>query len=123
MPEHPSDDYLLVNSDIKISRVNCELVRKGFKRGVQGTRRSKGLGWVGRSGRGARGPLRGYRGGERIGDKEKRRKKRRVEEKKKVDARARTHAQGVSKRREAFNRVSLFTVWKYCGVAPVVIAI
>lgn len=27
MPEHPSDDYLLVNSGIKISRVNCELGR------------------------------------------------------------------------------------------------
>lgn len=31
MPEHPSDDYLLVNSGIKISRVNCELARKGFE--------------------------------------------------------------------------------------------
>lgn len=27
MSEHPSDDYLLVNSGIKISRVNCELGR------------------------------------------------------------------------------------------------
>lgn len=52
MPEHPSDDYLLVNSGIKISRVNCELGAEGFwkrssgntigRGGLGGARRRRG---------------------------------------------------------------------------------
>lgn len=31
MPEHPFDDYLLVNPDIKISQLNCDLPQKSFE--------------------------------------------------------------------------------------------
>lgn len=51
MPEHPSDDYLLVNSGIKISRVNCELGAEGFWKRSSGNTDEDRKGWVGRGGK------------------------------------------------------------------------
>lgn len=70
MPEHPSDDYLLVNSGIKISRVNCELGAEGFWKRSSGNT-------IGRGGLGGARRRRGENEREREKTKEKIRERRR----------------------------------------------